>query len=393
MLLGRCGTRERGDRVGELGFRFDGVVAIEDPCGLLHLLSERAVRARSAVGGAAATDHTRALSGHELREFECDARLPDARRSKHGREVASPLVDDAIPDADEHTELAVSADHRYGPRGPLPDGGGGPKGEPGLNRSLLSLRHDRLGGPVLDRPARAHVGLFTDEHGPYGRCGLKTGSGIHNVPCDERLTAVGVRIEGDDRLARVHGDTKLKTLVLRPVSHCEGSAHCPLGIVAVCDWGAEHAHHGVADELLDLATMTFELATDMLVVRDQECSDILGIQLLRARREPHEIDEQDRDEAPLLTWPTGSGECGPAGVAEFRAFGVLLAASCAGEHECKTRVRPCSRRGLSSAGPSGWSRRRTGSLPRAGWRCSSAAATRSMRLSRPGSSCRSSSPT
>ena len=393
MLLGGRGTRERGDRVGELGSRLDGVVAVEDPCGLLHLLSERAVRARSAVGGRAATDHTRALSGHELREFERDARLPDARRSEHGHEVASPLVDDAIPDAGEHAELAVSADHRYGRRRPLPDGGGGPKGEPGLNRSLLSLRHDRLGGPVLDRPARAHVRLFADEHGPDRRRRLQTGSGVHDVPCDEGLTAVGARIEGDDRLARVHGDAKLKPFVLGPVAHGEGGAHCPLGIVAVCDWGAEHAHHGVADELLDLATMAFELAADVLVVRDQERADVLGVELLRARREPHEIDEQDRDEAPLLALAPGSGERGPAGVAELRAVGVLLAASCAGEHECKTRVRPCSRRGLSSAAPSGWSRRRTGSLRRAGWRCSSAAATRSTRLSRPGSCCRSSSRT
>ena len=332
VLLGGRRASERGDGVGEFGSRLDGVVAVEDPCRLLHLLSERAVRARSAVRGGAATDHARALSGHELREFERDPRLPDARRSEHGHEVAPPLVDDAFPDAREHAELAVSADHRYRRRRPLPDGGGGSKGEPGLYRSLLSLRHDRLGRPVLDRSARAHVRLFADEHGPDRRRRLQAGRGVDDVPRDEGLPAFGAGVQGDDRLARVHRDAQLQSLGLGPVAHGECGPNRTLGIVAVGDWRAEHAHHRVADELLDLATMTFELAAHVLVVRDQECPDVLGVELLGAGCEPHEIDEQDRDEAPLLAaWNPCVERC-PACVAELRAVGILLATSSAGEH-------------------------------------------------------------
>ena len=45
MLLGGGGPCERGDRIGELLRGFGGVVAVEDARDLLHLLTERAVRA------------------------------------------------------------------------------------------------------------------------------------------------------------------------------------------------------------------------------------------------------------------------------------------------------------------------------------------------------------
>ena len=113
--------------------------------------------------------------------------------------------------------------------------------------------------------------------------------------------------------------------MLGPVADCEGGANGPLGIVAVRHRGAEHAHHGVADELLDPAAMTLELAADSLVVRHEKRSHVLGVELLGARGEPHEIDEEDGYEPPLFARPARRREGGAARVAELRAGGVLLA--------------------------------------------------------------------
>ena len=160
---------------------------------------------------------------------------------------------------------------------------GGPKREPGPDRRALSLRPDRLGGPVLDGVARAGVRLLADEHRPDGRRALQARGRVHDVAGHHRLAVLRSSVQRDDRLARVHGDPYLEPFLLGPVADGECGADGALGVVAVGRRRAEHAHHRVADELLDGPAVTFEVRADMLVVRREEGSHVLRVELsLRA---------------------------------------------------------------------------------------------------------------
>jgi hypothetical protein len=68
----------------------------------------------------------------------------------------------------------------------------------------------------------------------------------------------------------------------------------------VCDGSAEDAEDGVADELVDDSPMSLERLANVLVVPRQECSHVLGVELLGALREADEIREEDRDHSALL---------------------------------------------------------------------------------------------
>ena len=234
MLLGGGRPCERRDRICELLRCLGGVVAVEDARDLLHLLTERAVRAGCAVGGRATADDTRALCCDELCEFEGDSRLADPGRAEDRDEVTSSLVDDAVPDAGENCKLAIASDHRNGRGRALPDGRRGAESEPRLHGRLLPLCHDRLGRPVLDRAARPDVRLLAYEHRPDRGRGLQSGRGVDDVPRNEGLAALGAGVECDDRLAGVDGDAQLEPFALGPVADGESGAHGPLGVVAVC---------------------------------------------------------------------------------------------------------------------------------------------------------------
>ena len=72
-----------------------------------------------------------------------------------------------------------------------------------------------------------------------------------------------------------------------------------LGVVLVGDGCAPDRHHRIADELLDRAAVPADDVARELEVAGQRLADVLGIAALRERREPDEVGEQDRDEAPL----------------------------------------------------------------------------------------------
>ena len=270
-----------------------------------------------------------------LCKLERDSRLADSGRAEHRDEVAPALVHDPLPNTGEHCELAISPDHRHLGGGALPDRCRGVNGQPRLDRSLLPLRNDGLRRTVLDRAAGSDVRLLSDEHGPDRGRGLQPRGSVDDVSRDERLTALGARIECDDRLARVDGDTELEPFALRPVADGERSADGALGIVAVRHRRTEDSHDRVPDELLDAAAVTFELAADAFVVRNEECSHVFGVELLGTRGEPHEIHEEDRHEAPFLATAREGVERRAACVAELRIVRVLLTTARTGEHDAE----------------------------------------------------------
>ena len=80
----------------------------------------------------------------------------------------------------------------------------------------------------------------------------------------------------------------------------ERRPHRPLRVVLVRHGGAEHRHHGVADELLDRATVGLELVPHARVVRGEQRAHVFRVELLRARSRADEVGEHDRDDLALL---------------------------------------------------------------------------------------------
>jgi len=63
---------------------------------------------------------------------------------------------------------------------------------------------------------------------------------------------------------------------------------------------AEDGHHGIADELLHDAAEGLQLVAHRPVVRREDRAHVLRVELLGARREADEVDEDDADDPPLL---------------------------------------------------------------------------------------------
>ena len=96
---------------------------------------------------------------------------------------------------------------------------------------------------------------------------------------------------------------------LGPVADRECGAHCALGVVAVASTGAPNTPMTASPtNFSTLPPMTLELAADALVVGDEERANVLGVELLGAGGEAHEVDEQHRDDPPLLARRPGLPE-------------------------------------------------------------------------------------
>src|SRR5207344_79407 len=143
------------------------------------------------------------------------------------------------------------------------------------------------------------------------------------------------RVELDDGLSRVHREAELQPVLLGPVANSEGRTHRALGVVAERYGRPEHAHDRVADELLHASAEALELRADALVVGTEERANVLGVEALGAGGEAHEISEEDGDDASFLAGAARVGERRAAGIAELRAVGILLSASCAGRHDAE----------------------------------------------------------
>ena len=84
------------------------------------------------------------------------------------------------------------------------------------------------------------------------------------------------------------------------VAHGEGGADRPVRCVLLAGVDAEHGHHGVADELLDDATVGLDAAVPTHEVGVDDVAHVLGVERLRQHGEVDDVREQDRDEAALL---------------------------------------------------------------------------------------------
>ena len=154
----------------------------------------------------------------------------------------------------------------------------------------------------------------------------------------------------------------LAVRLLHRLLHGEPGANRALGVVLVGDGRAEHAHHVVADELVDGAAVALDLLPEAAKRPIDHRLDRLGIHLLSRRGVSGEVGEDDRRLAPLLgrglrrrgTRRRGrraSREIGPALDAELGPGRVLGATgrTCGGERCAARHAEPGSVRVLGAA--------------------------------------------
>ena len=323
----------------QLSGRHLDVVAVEDAGELLNLRREGAARAALPIGQAAAADDPAAAGRDALRELRREPRLADPGGAEHGDEVRVAFELHALPGRVEEADLPAAPDERRGRQVSFARGRGRRHGAPGFERYSFPLCRNRLERLVFDRCARGSVRLVADDDLADRRVLLQARRGVHDVAGDHRLAERGPRRERDDRLAGVYGatNTELELRLLHVecghrVADGESRPNGALGIVAMGGRRAEDGHDGVADELLHDPAKGLQLVAHRPVIRRQDRAHVLRIELLRARREAHEVDEDDADEPALLAPRRLLLERSSAREAETGDLRVVLAAGTASGH-------------------------------------------------------------
>ncbi len=235
-------------------------------------------------------------------ELPRQARLPDAGVGNDRDRLGRPSRIRQPEPFPEHGELALPSDQRcdllrrrratFAQHPPDPDRGRLPLDADGV----LFLGHEAF----PDRAPR----LLPDHEPVARRHRLHPARRVHHVAGDG-LADLRALAERDDRLARVHRDADRDVGVgFAELSHraeeVEPRPHRALGVVPVGHRCAEHPHRRVADEFVQRAPEALDRVLRAFVERHERATHILGIGLVRSRREPHEVGEQDRDEPAFL---------------------------------------------------------------------------------------------
>ena len=154
--------------------------------------------------------------------------------------------------------------------------------------------------------------------------------------------------EGDERLTRVHGDAHGQVAAGHTFADGEGGPHRALRVVLVCDRGTEHAHRGVADELVQRAAEPLDLFLGDRMERHEDPPSVLRISAVAALGESGEVGEHDRDEPAFLEQGAGAvgSTSGVPQVGQKRASGGTSAPQPGSERpgRCRTTRRTAPRR-------------------------------------------------
>ena len=149
----------------------------------------------------------------------------------------------------------------------------------GCKRALHVVRDDRFTAVRELRQARSEIHcIASDGVIAMGRAARRRGDNFSTRDADVC----------DERAVELHGQR----------GHCsvdvDGRAKRPLDVVAIRDRRAEHAHHGIADMLVDCAAPTRDHRIRALEETRQQSMRLLRVQRAGKARVAGEVGEDDR---------------------------------------------------------------------------------------------------
>ena len=277
-----------------------------------------------------------------------EPRLAHARVAHHGDEVPRGGLHDPLEELSEQPQLVPSAHERRRL------GGGRSRSiaqdAPDLQRLRLPFDPGRRKRLHLEEAAHCAQRRFADHHRTVRRQALHARRGVDHVAGDG-LAHLRPFAETHHRLTRVDGDPHGQRRVgpsqlLHRREHAERGPHRPLGIVVVRDGRPEHAHDGIADELVERSAEPFDVGLGPRVEGQQCPPHVLRVGAIGSLGEPDQVDEQDGHDAALLARRGGAGgtgragrrDGGSAGRAELRRRGQRFAAGRAPERQRRTAL-------------------------------------------------------
>ncbi len=239
-------------------------------------------------------------AGHLLGQ----AGLAHAGLAEEERQVRAAGADGGGERVAEEPHLGVAADEGDAGAGPLPGLDQRLDGGPRLDGLVPPPDLDRPEVLVAEHRGGAGVGVGADDHlAGLGRR-LEPGGGVHHV-AHGRVVAAGPEgadehLAGVDPDAHAHRGADAGGLALDRALHLEGGPHGPLGVVLVGQRCAEQRHHGVADDLVDPATVGGDVVGQQVEASVDEVLDLLGIGRLGQRGEADQVAEDHGDDPALV---------------------------------------------------------------------------------------------
>ena len=278
-------------------------LVLADPAAHPHHVGERPVGHALPVGQAAAAMPVHLLDDpvEVLVELPREPRLADARDAGHGDEVRASLLGAAVEELLAELQLPLAADERrlQPLRFQLPaQAGDDPQRPPQRDRLRLSLQLVLAGTLVDDCLLGRAPGRLPGEHGPRLRRRLDPRGCVDEIAGDHPLALGADRHRG---LPRQHAGARLQRRIeIRDRGdQLERCADGPLAVGLGRDGRPPDRHHCIADELLDRAAVPGDERAREVEVAGQQLARVFGVSSFRCGREPHEVDEEDGNEAPL----------------------------------------------------------------------------------------------
>ena len=252
------------------------------------------------------------------------------------------LRDRALEGSLEHLELLAAAHHRRVEvtfvSCDVREDGDQTVGGHWLFLALEVERGDRL---HLDRVLHQPMGRLAEED-LAGRGGLlQTGGDVHRVPRNQTLPGrrvTGHHFPGVDTDPSGDPDAvfafELQVERTQRLPHPGSGADRADRVVLVQPRDPEDGHHGIADELLDRASVAFDHRRHLVEVAAHHAAKGLRIQPLPQGRGPRDVGEDDRDDPADIGGDAVSfAEPSRTVLAEASLIGVFLAAGRAQLHE------------------------------------------------------------
>ena len=216
---------------------------------------------------------------------------------------------------------------------------------PDRERVRFALHGDRRQVLVFEDRRCGVMRRFADDDRAGGCDVLQPRRGVHHV-ARHALADLRSLAERDHGFAGVDADADgelqaglLAVRLLDVVEDLQAGADRALRVVLVPHRGAEHAEHGIADELVHDPAEVLDRAFQQRVVHAEHRLDVLGVGLVRALREPDQVAEQDRDDLAFLAGGHAF-ERRPAVQTEAGPLRILRAASGADDHGAESSEGP-----------------------------------------------------